>query len=462
MTIYKQLLILVLSAVCLPSLAAYKLPDYEKVTLDNGLTVYLMVQNEVPLIDMSLVVKTGAVNDNKLAGLARLTAENIAFGTQKLTKSQLDEKLDFIGASFYSNANLEFSKLAASFSNKDQIPVMRLMRDMLLTPRFEQAEFDKYKKRHLLNLEQNKESPKSVIYNYFNRLVFGESGYGSAISGNANTVKSITLDKVKSHYKKWYQPSNSAVIIVGDFEIKQMKAQINSMFGQWENQKELIKAPVRAIDKFTQAEVLLVNKEDAIETTFVIGGKGIARDNPDRVGINVINTILGARFTSWLNDALRVNAGLTYGARSRFYSYSKGGSFSMYTFTKTATTIEAVDLALNTYQKLFEEGIDEKTLASAKAYVKGQFPPKFETSTQLSALLGNMYGYGFDESYINTFEQQVNSLDIEKAKQLINQYFPKENLQFVLIGKADAIRDKIAKYGTVEELNIKSIGYSAQ
>ena len=113
----------------------------------------------------------------------------------------------------------------------------------------------------------------------------------------------------------------------------------------------------------TQAKVLLVNKEDAIESTFTIGGLGIARNTPDLVGISVINTILGARFTSWLNDELRVNSGLTYGARSNFTYYSQSGSFAISSFTKTATTVEAIDLALKTYDRLWEQGIDEETLA---------------------------------------------------------------------------------------------------
>ena len=461
MTIFKQILTLILAALCLPCYADYKLPDYDKLTLKNGLTVYLMVQSEVPLIDISLVVKTGAVDDGTQAGLAKLTAENLSLGTTNLTKTQLDNKLDFVGADFHSRANLEFSKITASFASKDQKTVMTLMRDMLINPRFDPEEFNKYKKRHLLNLEQNKESPKSVINNYFNRLVFGNSGYGSAISGNKETINNIVLKDIKKHYQKWYQPNNSAIIIVGDFNKDKMKAQVKQLFGQWQNHHAIVKTSITPINQFSQSSVLLVNKEDAIETTFLIGAKGVTTDNPDRVAISVINTILGARFTSWLNDALRVNAGLTYGARSRFPAYSKDGSFYISTFTKTVTTIEAIDLALSTYQRLFNEGVDEKTLASAKAYVKGQFPPKFETSTQLASLLVDMYGYGFDESYINTFEQQVNSLDIDKTKQIINQYFPKENLQFVLIGKAEALRKEVGKYGTVKEVNIKNIGFNS-
>ena len=455
MQIFKTLLALALFA-SPQAFAAYSLPGYEKLTLENGLTLYLMEQDEVPLIDINLVVKAGAVNDGGKAGLTRITAENLVLGTQRLSKAELDEKLDFIGADIYSSANLEFSKLGASFASKDKNTVLPILRDILLSPRFEQAEFDKYKKRHLLQIEQAKESPKSVIGNYFNRLVFGDKGYGSLSMGEEATVSAITLADVKKHHSTWYQPDNAALIMVGDFDSQKVKAELKQLFGQWQKTKALPKTSIPKATKHQKSNVLLVNKEDAGETTFLIGGQGITRSNPDIVGISVINTILGGRFTSWLNDALRVNAGLTYGARSRFASYSQDGSFSISTFTRTETTIEAIDLALATYTKLWEKGIDKETLASAKAYVKGQFPPKFETSEQLADLLVQMYGYGFDESYINTFEQQVNSLTVEKTQKLIQQYFPRDKLQFVLIGKADDIREQVAKYGNITETNISN------
>jgi len=442
--------------------AAYTLPEYQKYTLDNGLTIYLMEQKEVPLIDISVVIKAGAIEDKSQAGLNYFTAKNLTLGTKLLTKTELDQSMDFIGANIFSSANLEFSTVGASFASKDSEQVMPVLRDIIISPRFADTEFTKLQTRHLLNLEQRKESPSSVINNYFNRLVFGEQGYGSVIAGNRQSVAKLTLAQIQQHHHKWYQPSNTAVIVVGDFDSKIMKQRLQSLFSNWKNHSKLAPTQVTKTTKKPKTNVLLVNKEDATESTFLIGGKGISRSNADRVGLSVINTILGARFTSWLNDELRVNAGLTYGARSRFSSYSQDGSFAISTFTKTKTTIEAMDLALKTYARLWEKGLDEKTLASAKAYVKGQFPPKFETSSQLASLLVNMYGYQFDETYINTFEEQVNSLTLAKSKQLISKYFPQDNLQFVVIGKAEEIKDQIAKYGEVSIVNIKDTGFKTE
>ena len=121
----------------------------------------------------------------------------------------------------------------------------------------------------------------------------------------------------------------------------------------------------------------------------------------------MINTILGGRFTSWLNDELRVNSGLTYGARSGFSALREGGSFSMSTFTANETTEQTIDLLLKTYQKIHETGIDSKTLESAKNYVKGQFPPDYETNAAIARFFTDADTYELPLDYIDRFNEAV-------------------------------------------------------
>ena len=239
-----------------------------------------------------------------------------------------------------------------------------------------------------------------------------------------------------------------------------MKKLIQKYFGGWKNNSPKKLSDLMMVNTpFENPAVYLINKENATETTFLIGSYGITMSNEDQTQLDVINTILGGRFTSWLNDELRVNAGLTYGARSRFARYKNTGTFYISTFTATENTEAAIDLALKTYNRLFEKGIDEETLLSAKNYVKGQFPPDYETAGSLAGFLTQKYVYGLDDSIINNFENEVNELTIEKANELIKKYFPKDNLQFVMIGKAVEIKDKVSKYGNITEKNIEEDEY---
>ena len=434
----------------------YTLPGFETFKLDNGLSIYLMEQHDVPLISVSAILPAGAIYDDTQSGLARLTASALKHGTKNYSKSRIDETLDFLGASVNVSASKEYAALSSKFAAKDKDSVMPIIKELLRDPIFDEDEFDKEKSRLLVELERAKESPRSVIRDYFDQLLFGDHVYGNPVAGTQAAVEAITINDVKNFYSANYVPDQAAISVVGDFDSGEMKKMLTSFFSNWKkgtiNSKNLASRPIQ---KPVAGKVLLINKDDAKETTFYIGGPGVARNNKDIVAIQVVNTLLGGRFTSMLNEELRTNSGLTYGAGSSFTNYKYGGSFYISTFTANETTQQALDLALDVVNRLHTAGIDDKLLTSAKNYVKGQFPPRYETIEQLADLLIEMYWYDFDETFINDFEKNVDGLTLEKANKIIATYFPKDELQFVLIGKASEIRSIASKYGPVKEVDIQ-------
>lgn len=443
--------------------AVFKLPAFETFKLSNGLTVYLMEHHEVPLIHVSVAVDAGAVRDARgQAGLASMTAEALLFGAGKYSKDDFEQISDFHGADLSTWIGLEAAGVEAAFHKRDADTFFPMIDAALTAPRFDAKAVRKYRTRLISELAQAKESPRAVIGNYFRRMVYGQHPYGNTTAGNQESVKGLKTKQLKAFHHRHYGPKGSAIAVVGDFETAKMRARIEALLGDWKPAAHGAPSVLEAPKWPEAAQVLLIDKPDARETTFLIGGRGIRRDDPDYVAIEVINTILGGRFTSWLNEALRVDSGLTYGARSRFVDRRVGGSFVISTFTKTATTFEAIALAQKTYSRLWEKGIDAGTLASAKAYLKGQFPPNYETAGQLAELLTDMHVFAFDAQFINTFQQQIDALTVEKAAQIITRVFPKEHLQFVLIGKAEAIRDQAKALGRLLEGQIAAPGFEAK
>lgn len=456
--IYQLLsLTLLLSGMTIRSSAqSYKLPPYEKFKLKNGLTVYLMEQHEVPVINVSVILPAGAIYDGEKAGLASLTATALKHGTKNFTKTRLDEELDFHGASINTSASKESAGLSARMASKDKDKILNLLKEVMLEPSFDAAEFEKEKKRLLVGLEQQKESPRAVIGSYFDKFIYGDHVYGNIVQGKISTVSPLAVSDVKKFYAENYLPEGSAIAVAGDFKTAEMKTLITNLFSDWKKgTKPQVNLAAKPISTPAKQQVLLINKDDAKETTFYIGAPGISRNNPDYVAIDVVNTLFGGRFTSMLNDELRVNTGLTYGANSRFNALKNGGTFVISTFTAAKTTEPAIDKAIEVLNKLHSTGINDTSLTSAKNYVKGQFPPRYETAGQLAGLMTQMFWYNFDESYINNFEKNVDGLTLEKAKQIIGKYFPKDKLQFVMVGKATDIKKIAEKYGPVTVIDIK-------
>lgn len=440
--------------------AQFKLPAYEAFTMDNGLTIYLMEKKDVPLISISMVFDGGAVKDGSTQGLASFTADALKFGTSNYTKAQIDSIFNFYGSSLRTYAGLDYSGLYTQVMKDNLDQLLPVIKEVVLNPNFPKEEIEKRKQRWIAELDQAKESPRRVIGSYYNSFLFEDSPYGNPVDGTKSGIEAISLKKIKDFYSLNYKPESSAIAVVGDFDSDKMKSMLAKYFNSWQSEGIKMINDMRVENiTFNNPRVYLINKDNSYETTFLIGGMGVPMSNEEQVQIDVVNTILGGRFTSWLNDELRVNAGLTYGARSRFASYKYTGTFYMSSFTATKNTEAALDLAIKTYNRLFDVGIDEATLTSAKNYVKGQFPPDYETAGSLAGFLTQKYVYGLDDSYINDFEKKVDELDVKSVNEIIKKYFPKDNLQFVLVGKADEIRDIAKKYGTVKERNISEDGF---
>jgi zinc protease len=383
----------------------------------------------------------------------------LLLGSSKHAKVTIDQAFDFRGATLAGASGAEQSNLVASFARDDAALLMPMFADIVQRPRLDPAELDKLRERKVLGLKQAKEAPRNVVQAYYRGMLFGSAAYANPAAGTVASMGAISRKDVQAFQQRYYRPDNAAIIVVGDFKTGDMRARISELFGQWRATGPAPVAQQNGKVKADKARVWLVNKPDATETTFMIGGPGIARNDPDFVALEVLNTVLGGRFTSWLNDELRVNSGLTYGARSEFATLSQAGTFGISSFTATAKTEPALALALKTYRRLWEQGIDAATLESAKAYVKGQFPPRFETSAQLAALLGDMFVSNVGRAQFDNFSKDVDSLTPARARQLVDRHFPRDKLQVLLIGKAADIGKVAAKYGEVTELDINANGF---
>lgn len=457
------------AATATPSqVASFRLPAYETHTLSNGLTVILMERHDVPLIAVRAVFKAGAIYDAKQAGLANLTGDALLLGSAKFDKKAIDSTFDFRGARITSNTGSDASSLSLDFAKEDADTLMPILADIIRQPSFDNNEFVKLRARTVDGLKQAKESPRNVVQAYYRSMLFGSGAYANAPSGSVSSVSALQTADVKSFHQENYRPDNAALIMVGDFNAAQMRSKLESLLGNWQaanapqakNPAIKLTSPDTGKVLAATERVWLVNKADAVETTFMFGGAGIARNDPDYVPLQVLNTILGGRFTSWLNDELRVNSGLTYGANSSFNPLAQAGTFAVSSFSANAKTEAALALAFKTYQRLWDKGIDATSLASAKAYVKGQYPPRFETNQQLAGLLSEMHVSKVGREQIDRFTQDVDSLTPAKAKALIDKHFPRDRMQLLLIGKADVIREIAKKYGPVTELQIVDDGFA--
>jgi len=437
-----------------------KLPPHEKIVLKNGLTLLVMEKHGVPIVSFSAIVKAGSAADPVgQDGLATITAGLLRKGTQKRTAQQFASDLDFIGGSFDAGADTDYTTISAEFLTKDLDRGIDLFTDAVLHASFPQAEVDKLLAQSVDGVKASKDEAEAVLGTYYAGYLYGGHAYGRPGGGDELTLKRIQRDAILKFYGANYVPSNTILAVAGEFNLAELKKKLEDALGAWPAKS----APAVTIPPSTPVKgkrLLLVDKTDATQTYFEIGNVGVSATDPDRVAIRVVNTAFGGTFASILNTALRIDSGYTYGAQSFFQPQKVAGPFAIASFTKNETTVPAIDLALKVLDDLHKNGLTAAQLDTAKKYLKGQFPPRIETSAQLAGRIATNEFYGLDDNEINQLESRIDAVTLESAKQIVAKHFPKENLVFVLIGKAAEIRPAVKKYAeTMDERKISEPGF---
>lgn len=448
-------LALLLAAAPLPAQEGIKLPPYTKRTLPNGAVLLLMEKHNVPLVNFVIALRTGSVEDPAgKEGLASVANELLRKGTKTRTADDISSQLDFIGASFGTGVGFEQASIRAEFMKKDLDAGLTVVEDLIRNPIFPADEVEKLKTQRIDRIRAAKDQAGGVIGSYYSAFLFGSHPYGRPTGGDEQSLARITRDDVVNFHRQYYTAGNLIVAVAGDFSSPAMEKLLTDHFGALPAGKPAAKA-VSAPIAVNGRRLLLVNKPDSTQTYFRFGNVGISRTNPDRVAVEVVNTLFGGRFTSLINSALRIQSGLTYGASSSFSQMKQPGAFVISSYTRNATTEKALDMALQVLRDFHEKGLSAEQLQSAKNYLKGQFPPDIETINQLASIMVDFEFYGLDEREVNEYIQRVDAVTLNDARRIIKQYYPLDNFSMVLIGKASEIGTLAKKYAP--DVRTKSI-----
>ena len=442
--------VLMLSAGLLAQTAApaqvFQLPAFQRVQLPNGLTLLLLEKHELPLISIEVVLRSGSVADPAgKEGVASLTASLLRKGTATRSSEQFSSDLDFIGMQYGGDADQDATHFSADFLKKDLDAALALLGDVLLRPTFPEAEVKKKIAQEQDSIRSAKDEPREVIQLYFMKFLYGDHPYARPSGGDEQSLANITRDDIVGFYHRSYAPGNTIVAVAGDFDSAALQSKIAQVFGTWSGKAPAPPA-VPAPKPVSGKRVLLVDKPDATQTYFMIGNVGIASTNPDRGYIDVVNTLFGGRFTSLFNTELRIKSGYSYGAFSYFDQLHVPGPFIMMTFTKNATTEPAINKTFEVLGRLHKDGFTAEEIASAKTYINGSLPPRYETTPQIARTLTTLELTGITRDQFNQNLVKLQGTSGADAHRVIETYFPSQDYVMVLVGKASEIQKIAAKY----------------
>lgn len=401
----------------------------------NGLTVLVVEQHALPIVQLQALVKTGSVQDPpEKAGLANLVASLLDEGTATRNATQLAEQIEFVGGALEAKAAHDFTTASARVLAKDVELGFELLADIVIRPSFPEPELQRVRKLILGEIIAQQDDPGVVAGKAFSRLVFDGHPYRWPVNGTEDTLPSISRADVQAFHAREYLPNQTIVAVVGDVTVEQARSLIDKYFGAWPKGPAPARAAVSpaAIDK---PVVELIDKE-LTQTTLVLGHVGISRTNPDFYAVTVMNYILGAGgFSSRLMDSIRDRQGLAYGVMSQFEPRAVAGPFLVSLQTRNATANQALTGVLKELNGMKAAPVSAKELAEAKAYLVGSFPMRFDTTHKLAEVLCQVEFFGLGLDYFTRYPSWIAKVTADDVLRVAKQYLHPDRYALVAVGK---------------------------
>lgn len=418
----------------------FSLPPIEKTKLSNGLNVWVVRQNELPIVSMNLVLKSGGTFDPAdKSGVSSMTANLLNQGTKTRSAIDIANGLQSIGASVNAGASWDSTNVSMQTLTKNLDQALDIYSDVIVNPSFPNAELETVRRRALVGFLQRKSNPTAVSDLVYNKVLYGDQPYSRQLSGDEKTVKAMTRDDLVNFYTANYHPNNATLIVVGDVDSKILMPKLEKAFANWKGGD--VTAMNMANEEMTgKPGIYIVDKPGAAQSSVAIGQVGVDRSNPDYFPLQVMNSILGGGGSARLFMNLREDKGYTYGAYSRFVYRRGAGPFSASAEIQTGSTKEAVVefvKELNGIRGAIPVTASE--LETNKQSLIRRFPSGFETVGQVSAQLSNLVTYDLPDSYFNDYISKVNAVTIADVNRVANKYLTPDKMAIVIVGDRKTI-----------------------
>jgi predicted Zn-dependent peptidase len=432
-----------------------EVPEGEQITLANGMRLFLLEDHELPLVNLSVRIRTGSVYEPaEKIGLASITGEVMRTGgTAGMTGDEMDEELEAIAASVETGIGLNSGSASMSVLKRDLDKGLSILADVLMNPAFREDKIQLAKMQAASAISRRNDQVGAVAGREFDKLIYGpESVY--ARHEEYATIGSITRDDLVAFHQRYFGPNNAMLAVWGDFDTKQMIKKIEQAFETWEK-VDLQLPTVPEVKYEFRKTVNVVRKDDVNQSNVYLGHIGGLRSDPDYFALIVMNRILGGGFTSRLFRNVRSREGLAY---SVFGSYSANydfpGEFYVGCQTKSESTVYAIRAMLREIEKMRESEVTDEELALAKDSFLNSFVFNFDTKGEVVNRLMTYEYYGYPADFLLQIKENVEKVSKEDVLRVATKHLQPDKVQILAVGRPQDFGDPMSTLGPVNEIDI--------
>ncbi len=420
-----------------------RLPSITTRQLPIGLTLVVVEQHELPLVDVILEMRTGGEADAAgHDGLAALTAAMLTEGTTRRSALEIADQAAYLGVRLGTASGWEQSTVALHAPTAQLDSAMALFADVALHPAFTPADLERVRKVRLTALQQQRDRGPAIADRAYATALFGDQHpYGRPLAGTEASLAAISTGDLRTFFETYYRPNNATLLVVGDVKAEEVERRALALFAGWERRP--VPAPVNATAPApTATTLILVDKPGAAQSSFRLGGIGAPRSTTDYFSLQVLNTVLGGSYTSRLNQNLRETRGFTYGAGSGFSMRRMPGPFTASAEIVSAKSDSALTEFLRELRAI-RDTVPATELARAKRYLQLGLPANFETTGDIARQLLPLITYGIPLDFYDSAVERISAVTQADVQRVARQYVDPDKLTIVIVGDRKTIEPGI-------------------
>ncbi len=447
-----------------PKLAAFTIPKPEVFTLSNGMTVFLLEDHEIPLIDVSTRIRTGSQYEPAdKVGLATLMATvQRSGGTQKMSGDQIDEFLSTRAASIETGMDVDAGFASMNCLKDDFDAVLALFQDVLRQPAFAQEKIDVAKVQLNAGIARRNDNVNGIAARESNRLVYGPDSPFARMMEFA-TIASVKRDDLVAWHGKFYHPNNMSIGVVGDFDSKAMRSKLETAFGSWQKGAQFSEKSATWRTQPTPG-VFFVEKSDVNQANIVLAHLGIETkaalaakqgNVADYYAVQVANEILGGGFASRLFSNVRSKKGLAYNVYGGLgTAHDRPGVFRVGLQTKSSTMTEAVEALKVEIRGMLETPPSEAEIQRAKESILNSFIFNYDSKEEvLQQQMAYAY-YGMPADFLEQYRSNIEKVTKDDVARVAKKYMRPDQLTVLVVGKAADFDKPVDSLGAVTKLDV--------
>lgn len=431
---------------------AFVFPNYETVTLKNGLKVFIIESKSQPTTDIRLLIKGGNSVDEKF-GIAELLSTMMTKGAGDMSALDIAKKMDGIGADFSASAGADYSAISASCLTKHLQEVLNMYKEVLLSPTFPKDEFDKAIKMMIASIKQQKSNGDAIAASLSRIVTYGPKHPYSQVN-REDVLKTINISDLKAYFKKYFIPNNSTLAVVTDLSKGEIVKMLEKTFDKWK-QSTPVNINVPKPEPMPLG-VYFVKRPGSVQSSVFVTSLAVpysAQTYDTYRKLDMAAKIMGGGFGGRLFKTLRETYSYTYTPEAYITTSKYANRIADGADVRTSVTDSSVTVILDQLHKLATEPPAENELYRMKRYTSGSYKMSFQNSAVLAYIVQTFDFMDIPIEKAKTYLKSINAISETDVMDAASKYMTPEKSYIVVVGD-QSVRDKLTKFGKIYDYDL--------